>query len=88
MPPTPGQPIKEPMFILVAMGLLDSSGKDMPLSSFYQDGKLVSITSGAQPVYTTVLRVTKVILHFVRALKTFISYTSYKLNHFCVLNLG
>ncbi|CAI9291171.1 unnamed protein product [Lactuca saligna] len=59
VPPTPGQHLKEPMFIPVAMGLLDSSGKDMPLSSFYQDGKLVSITSGAQHVYTTVLRVTK-----------------------------
>ncbi|CAI9291173.1 unnamed protein product [Lactuca saligna] len=59
VPPTPGQPTKEPMFIPVAMGLLDSSGRDMPLSSFYQDGKLVSITSGGQPVYTTVLRVTK-----------------------------
>lgn len=59
VPPTPGQPIKEPMFIPVAMGLLDSSGKDMPLSSIYHDGKLESITSGGQPVYTTVLRVTK-----------------------------
>ncbi|KAL7594709.1 hypothetical protein Lser_V15G30365 [Lactuca serriola] len=58
-------PIKEPMFILVAMGLLDSSGKDMPLSSFYQDGKLVSITSSGQPVYTTVLRVTKAEEEFV-----------------------
>ncbi|KAL7594706.1 hypothetical protein Lser_V15G30366 [Lactuca serriola] len=65
VPPTPGQPTKEPMFIPVAMGLLDSSGKDMPLSSFYQDGKLVSITSGAQPVYTTVLRVTKAEEEFV-----------------------
>ncbi|XP_023752765.1 puromycin-sensitive aminopeptidase [Lactuca sativa] len=65
LPPSPGQPTKEPMFIPVAMGLLDSSGKDMPLSSFYQDGKLVSITSGAQPVYTTVLRVTKAEEEFV-----------------------
>lgn len=59
VPPTPGQPIKEPMFIPVSMGLLDSSGKDMPLSSIYHDGKLESIISGGQPVYTTVLRVTK-----------------------------
>ncbi|KAJ0745282.1 putative cytosol alanyl aminopeptidase [Helianthus annuus] len=33
VPPTPGQTVKEPMFILVAAGLLDSSSKDMPLSS-------------------------------------------------------
>uniref|UniRef100_A0A2P2MAX8 Puromycin-sensitive aminopeptidase n=1 Tax=Rhizophora mucronata TaxID=61149 RepID=A0A2P2MAX8_RHIMU len=57
--PTPGQPVKEPMFIPVALGLLDSSGKDMPLSSLYHDGKLQSIASNNQPVYTTILRVTK-----------------------------
>ncbi|MFS8003396.1 putative cytosol alanyl aminopeptidase [Helianthus anomalus] len=33
VPPTPGQTVKEPMFILVTAGLLDSSSKDMPLSS-------------------------------------------------------
>ncbi|KAJ0594419.1 putative cytosol alanyl aminopeptidase [Helianthus annuus] len=59
VPPTPGQPVKEPMFIPVAVGLLDSSGKDMPLSSIYHDGKLESVTCCGQPVYTTVLRVTK-----------------------------
>ncbi|GKA06819.1 puromycin-sensitive aminopeptidase isoform X2 [Tanacetum coccineum] len=59
VPPTPGQLVKEPMFIPVAAGLLDSSGKDMPLSSIYHDGKLETVTSGGQPVYTTVLRVTK-----------------------------
>ncbi|KAK9059299.1 hypothetical protein SSX86_021918 [Deinandra increscens subsp. villosa] len=59
VPPTPGQPVKEPMFIPVAAGLLDSSGKDMPLSSIYHDGKLESVTCGGQPVYTTILRVTK-----------------------------
>ncbi|XP_037495626.1 puromycin-sensitive aminopeptidase isoform X2 [Jatropha curcas] len=59
VPPTPGQPIKEPMFIPVALGLLDSSGKDMPLSSVYQDGTLRSITSNNQPIYTTVLSITK-----------------------------
>nr|XP_043630936.1 puromycin-sensitive aminopeptidase isoform X2 [Erigeron canadensis] len=59
VPPTPGQPIKEPMFIPVAAGLLDSNGKDMPLSSVYHDGTLQSISCGGQPVYTTVLRVTK-----------------------------
>ncbi|CAN1778127.1 Puromycin-sensitive aminopeptidase [Linum perenne] len=59
VPPTPGQPIKEPMFIPVALGLLDSSGKDLPLTSVYHDEKLQSIASDGQPAYTTVLRVTK-----------------------------
>ncbi|KAM0069920.1 putative cytosol alanyl aminopeptidase [Helianthus debilis subsp. tardiflorus] len=65
VPPTPGQPIKEPMFIPVAAGLLDSNGKDMPLSSIYHDGKLVSVACGGQPVNTTVLRVTKAEEEFV-----------------------
>ncbi|CAN1778120.1 Puromycin-sensitive aminopeptidase [Linum perenne] len=59
VPPTPGQPIKEPMFVPVALGLLDSSGKDLPLTSVYHDEKLQSIASDGQPAYTTVLRVTK-----------------------------
>ncbi|KAM3321725.1 puromycin-sensitive aminopeptidase isoform X1 [Capsicum chacoense] len=59
VPPTPGQPTKEPMFIPVVVGLLDSSGKDMPLSSIYHGGKLESFASSGQNVYTTVLRVTK-----------------------------
>ncbi|XP_016755759.1 puromycin-sensitive aminopeptidase isoform X3 [Gossypium hirsutum] len=59
VPPTPGQPVKEPMFIPVAVGLLDSSGKDMPLSSVYHDGTLQSVASNNQPVLSTVLRVTK-----------------------------
>nr|XP_011463898.1 PREDICTED: puromycin-sensitive aminopeptidase isoform X1 [Fragaria vesca subsp. vesca]XP_011463899.1 PREDICTED: puromycin-sensitive aminopeptidase isoform X1 [Fragaria vesca subsp. vesca] len=59
VPPTPGQPVKEPMFIPVAVGLLDSTGKEIPLSSVYHDGTLQSIASNGQPVYTTVLRVTK-----------------------------
>ncbi|KAK3004814.1 hypothetical protein RJ639_017927 [Escallonia herrerae] len=59
VPATPGQPVKEPMLIPVAVGLLDSSGKDMPLSSVYNNGKLESVASSGQPVYTTVLRVTK-----------------------------
>ncbi|CAI0417229.1 unnamed protein product [Linum tenue] len=59
VPPTPGQPIKEPMFIPVALGLLDSSGKDLPLTSFFHDGMLQSISSNGEPVYSTVLRVTK-----------------------------
>jgi aminopeptidase N len=59
VPATPGQPSKEPMFIPVAMGLLDSTGKDMPLSSVHHDGKLESLEVNGQPAYTTVLRVTK-----------------------------
>ncbi|KAL8196250.1 hypothetical protein R6Q57_025250 [Mikania cordata] len=59
VPPTPGQPVKEPMLIPVAAGLIDSSGKDMPLSSIFHDGKLEHVAYGDHPVYTTVLRVTK-----------------------------
>ncbi|KAK6251331.1 hypothetical protein SCA6_005336 [Theobroma cacao] len=59
VPSTPGQPVKEPTFIPVAVGLLDSSGKDMPLSSVYHDGTLQSVASNDQPVFSTVLRVTK-----------------------------
>ncbi|XP_058199327.1 puromycin-sensitive aminopeptidase [Rhododendron vialii] len=59
VPRTPGQPVKEPMFIPVAVGLLDSSGKDMPLSSVYHDGKLESVACGDQAVYSTVLKITK-----------------------------
>lgn len=60
VPPTPGQPVKEPMFIPVTVGLLDSTGKDIPLSSLYHNGLLQSVASNEQPVYTTILRVTKV----------------------------
>ncbi|CAN6586042.1 unnamed protein product [Malus baccata var. baccata] len=59
VPPTPGQPIKEPMFIPMAVGLLDSTGKELPLSSVHHDGTVQSIANNGQPVYTTVLRVTK-----------------------------
>ncbi|XP_022760268.1 puromycin-sensitive aminopeptidase-like isoform X1 [Durio zibethinus] len=59
VPPTPGQPVKEPMFIPVAVGLLDSSGKDMHLSSVYHYGTLQSFVSNSQPVLSTVLRLTK-----------------------------
>ncbi|GAB4857401.1 Puromycin-sensitive aminopeptidase [Ancistrocladus abbreviatus] len=54
VPPTPGQPVKEPTFIPVAVGLLDSKGKDMPLSSLYHEGKLQYVAGNS-----TVLRVTK-----------------------------
>ncbi|KAJ6821495.1 puromycin-sensitive aminopeptidase isoform X1 [Iris pallida] len=59
VPPTPGQPVKEPMFIPVAVGLLDSSGKDIPLTTVYNDGRLQTVASTDEPVFTTVLRVTK-----------------------------
>ncbi|CAJ2676558.1 unnamed protein product [Trifolium pratense] len=59
IPPTPGQSVKEPMFIPIAVGLLDSTGKDIPLSSIYHDGALQSVSSNDQSVSTTVLRVTK-----------------------------
>ncbi|KAF1874060.1 hypothetical protein Lal_00041503 [Lupinus albus] len=59
IPTTPGQSVKEPMFIPVSVGLLDSTGKDIPLSAFYHDGTLVSVSSKDQSVFTTVLRVTK-----------------------------
>ncbi|GAB2211830.1 hypothetical protein Droror1_Dr00025167 [Drosera rotundifolia] len=59
VPATPGQPVKEPMFIPIVVGLLDSSGKDMPLSSLYHNGTLQSITSSGKPVTTTILRLTK-----------------------------
>lgn len=58
--PTPGQPMKEPMFIPVAIGLVDSTGKDMPLTSIYSDGMLQTLTSDGQPVFTTVLQFNKV----------------------------
>ncbi|XP_022158452.1 puromycin-sensitive aminopeptidase [Momordica charantia] len=57
IPPTPGQPVKEPMLIPVSLGLLDSSGNNLPLSSIYHDGVLQSTAD--QPVYSTVLRLTK-----------------------------
>ncbi|KAK3122447.1 hypothetical protein QOZ80_8BG0669690 [Eleusine coracana subsp. coracana] len=59
VPPTPGQPVKEPMFIPVAVGLVDSSGKDMPLTSVYSDGTTHTISSDGQPVFTTVLQFKK-----------------------------
>ncbi|KAG6606084.1 Puromycin-sensitive aminopeptidase, partial [Cucurbita argyrosperma subsp. sororia] len=59
VPPTPGQPNKEPMFIPVALGLLDSAGNDLPLSSIYHDGVLQSIAENDRPVYHTVLGLTK-----------------------------
>ncbi|RLN05000.1 puromycin-sensitive aminopeptidase [Panicum miliaceum] len=59
VPPTPGQPVKEPMFIPVAVGLVDSTGKDMPLTSVYSDGTLQTLSSDGKPVFTTVLQFKK-----------------------------
>ncbi|KAL9860951.1 Puromycin-sensitive aminopeptidase [Arabidopsis thaliana] len=54
IPPTPGQPTKEPTFIPVVVGLLDSSGKDITLSSVHYDGTVQTISGSS-----TILRVTK-----------------------------
>jgi len=54
IPPTPGQPTKEATFIPVVVGLLDSSGKDIILSSVYHDGTQQAISSSS-----TILRLTK-----------------------------
>ncbi|XP_058732029.1 puromycin-sensitive aminopeptidase [Vicia villosa] len=59
IPPTPGQSVKEPTLIPIAVGLLDSTGKDIPLTSIYHNGALQSVSSNDQSVSTTVLRVTK-----------------------------
>ena len=55
IPLTPGQPTKEPTLIPVVIGLPDSSGKDITLSSVYHDGTQQTISSSS-----TILRVTKV----------------------------
>lgn len=60
MPPTPGQPMKEPMFIPVAVGLVDSTGKDMPLTSIYSDGMVQTLSNDGHPIFTTVLQFKKV----------------------------
>ncbi|KAL5060419.1 hypothetical protein RYX36_032023 [Vicia faba] len=44
-PPTPGQSFKEPTLIPIAVGLLDSNGKDIPLSSIYHNGALQPVSS-------------------------------------------
>ncbi|EPS65572.1 hypothetical protein M569_09205, partial [Genlisea aurea] len=59
VPATPGQLKKETMFIPVALGLLDSNGSDIPLSSVQHNGKIESLTDGGQPVHTAILRVTQ-----------------------------
>ncbi|KAF9614166.1 hypothetical protein IFM89_015661 [Coptis chinensis] len=58
VPPTP-PPVKVPMFIPLAVGLLDSNGKDIPLMSVYHEGLLESLTPNAHPVDIVVLQVKK-----------------------------
>lgn len=48
------------MFIPIAVGLLDSTGKDMPLTSVYSDGAVQTLSADGQPVFTTVLQFKKV----------------------------
>lgn len=61
MPPTPGQSKKEPMLLPLAVGLLDSHGHDMRLTSVKDGASLHHLTS-ADGDYTTtaVLHVDKV----------------------------
>ncbi|KAJ3693074.1 hypothetical protein LUZ60_012169 [Juncus effusus] len=56
VPATPGQPSKLPMFIPVSVGLLDSAGNDLPLTSLYSDGVLASLPPST---FTTVLHFNK-----------------------------
>eukprot|EP00262_Sarcandra_glabra_P013014 TRINITY_DN34_c0_g1_i2.p1 TRINITY_DN34_c0_g1~~TRINITY_DN34_c0_g1_i2.p1 ORF type:complete len:888 (+),score=166.95 TRINITY_DN34_c0_g1_i2:279-2942(+) len=65
VPSTPGQPVKEPMLIPVVVGLLDSNGKEMPLTNVYHEGLPQSVTSNGQPVSATVLQVKKTEEEFV-----------------------
>ncbi|KAL2997891.1 hypothetical protein AAZX31_09G066100 [Glycine max] len=43
IPPTPGQLVKEPTFIHVVVGLLDSTSKDIPLSIVYDSMRLCNL---------------------------------------------
>ena len=55
IPPTLGQLVKEPMFIPVAVGLLDSNGKDLPLTSVYNGESMQTCTSAEHSVSTVIL---------------------------------
>ena len=52
LPPTPGQPVKEPMVIPLAIGLVGSDGRDMSLS--LEDGRPVvrGVLTLTQPAHT------------------------------------
>ncbi|KAL5066563.1 hypothetical protein RYX36_028300 [Vicia faba] len=55
-PPTPGQSVKEPTLIPIAVGLLESNGKDIPLSSIYHNGALQLVSSSGQSPVPSLLR--------------------------------
>ncbi|GBG67830.1 hypothetical protein CBR_g951 [Chara braunii] len=55
VPPTAGQPLKEPAFIPFAVGLLGKDGNDIPLHAVYDGSKLLDL--GGKDVFTAVLRV-------------------------------
>ena len=57
IPPTLGQLVKKLMFILVAVGLLDSNGKDLPLTSVYNGESMQTCTSAEHSVSTVILRI-------------------------------
>jgi hypothetical protein len=56
------------MFIPVAVGLLDSNGKDLPLTSVYNGESLQSLTSEGHSVSTVILRIEKVWFQCFKAL--------------------
>ncbi|EFJ30604.1 hypothetical protein SELMODRAFT_409116 [Selaginella moellendorffii] len=60
IPSTPGQPVKEPTLIPLAVGLLNSKGEDMVLTELFDGGSLKSLkdTAGG-PAKTAVLVVDK-----------------------------
>ncbi len=60
VPQTPGQPEKEPMLLPLAVGLLDSKGHDMSLSSVKEGASLHNFSNpDGSSVTTAVLRVDK-----------------------------
>ncbi|KAI5066062.1 hypothetical protein GOP47_0018686 [Adiantum capillus-veneris] len=66
IPPTAGQPTKEPMLIPLAIGLLGSKGQDLPLTSVYDGASLKSLKDDCgNGVTTVVLRVEKAEQEFI-----------------------
>ncbi|OAE29307.1 hypothetical protein AXG93_3102s1340 [Marchantia polymorpha subsp. ruderalis] len=59
VPPTAGQPDKKPMLIPLAVGLLNSSGQDLPLSLVYDGESSIDLKVDGNPVKTAVLRIEK-----------------------------
>ncbi|KAG6550913.1 hypothetical protein Mapa_007528 [Marchantia paleacea] len=57
--PTAGQPEKKPMLIPLAVGLLNSSGQDLPLSLVYDGESSIDLEVDGNPVKTAVLRIEK-----------------------------